>query len=352
VENSPGDTPMTHPHYQPKRMLVTGGAGFIGSHFVRYLLAHRSDVEIVNYDKLTYASSLDYLKDLPNAHHHHFIQGDIADEATVRHIMQHHAIDTIVHFAAESHVDRSIANPDIFLESNVIGTGVLLKVARSIWLEEKGYDATHCRFHHISTDEVFGSLHGNDLPATETSPYQPRSPYAASKAASDHWVQAYFHTYGLPITISNCTNNYGFNQHAEKFIPTIIRSCFAQKPIPIYGQGNNIRDWLYVDDHCQAILDIIERGTVGESYNVGGNNEWENLKLAHLICDILDTLKPDKAPYATLIQYVTDRAGHDFRYALNTKKIQQELGWQPKETFESGIRKVLAHHLSRVMLCA
>lgn len=327
--------------YQPKRLLVTGGAGFIGSHFIHDMQTKHPEWFIVNLDKLTYAGSLDHLNGLPHPKQHHFVQGDICDAGLVKSLLKEHDIDTIVHFAAESHVDRSITGPSDFIQTNLIGTFTLLEAARQQWLMEENRNASRCRFHHISTDEVFGSLNLSDAAFTETTPYQPRSPYSASKAGSDHLVHAYYHTYGLPITLSNCSNNYGPHQHAEKFIPTVIRACFQQTPIPIYGQGKNIRDWLYVDDHCEAIRLILLNGKVGENYNIGGNNEWENKKLAVLICELMDKHFPHDKPHSQLITSVTDRPGHDFRYAINDEKIHQELGFTPKETLESGLLKVI-----------
>ena len=320
-------------------MLVTGGAGFIGSNFIRHVLTHAPATTVVNLDKLTYAGTLDNLKDLPNAERYHFIQGDICDAKLVRHILQHHHIDTIVHFAAESHVDRSIHAPQSFVETNVLGTFTLLEAARQHWSDVE--TKSQRKFHHISTDEVYGSLQLSDPAFTEKTAYQPRSPYSASKAGSDHLVHAYFHTYGLPVTISNCSNNYGPYQHAEKFIPTIIRSCLNGQPIPVYGQGKNIRDWLYVDDHCSAIAAILQHGTVGETYNIGGNNEWENLALVKYICELIDKMLPQKQPCASLISLVTDRPGHDFRYAINDSKLRNALQWQPRETLETGIIKTI-----------
>lgn len=331
--------------YQPRVMLVTGGAGFIGAHFVREALNADPLLQIVNVDKLTYAGSLNNLADLPHAERHHFIQGDILDAKLMQHLMLHHKIDTIVHFAAESHVDRSITSPKDFVETNVLGTFVLLEAARKLWLETEKRNSDHCRFHHISTDEVYGSLTPDAPLFTEKTPYQPRSPYSASKAGSDHLVQAYYHTYGLPITVSHCSNNYGPYQHTEKFIPTVIRACRNEQRIPIYGNGKNIRDWLYVTDHCEGILAILARGKVGETYNLGGLNEWENLSLVNLICSLMDKRLPRAEPYANLIDFVKDRAGHDFRYAIDINKIQTELGWLPKETLESGLVKTLDFYL-------
>ncbi len=331
--------------YQPNTMLVTGGAGFIGSNFIRYVLAHDPSIHIINLDKLTYAGSLDYLQDVSDKERYHFICGDIADAKLVRHVLQHHHIDTIVHFAAESHVDRSIDAPAAFIETNLVGTFILLEAARHIWLEMEKRDSAHCRFHHISTDEVFGSLTLKQAKFTEKTAYQPRSPYSATKAGSDHLVQAYHHTYGLPITMSNCSNNYGPRQHVEKFIPTIIRACLTEQTIPIYGKGQNIRDWLYVDDHCRGIMMIIKQGKVGESYNLGGNHEQENIAIAHYICAEMDKRFPRSYPHAKLIKEVMDRAGHDFRYAIDISKIQRELGWEPKETFASGMEKTIAFYV-------
>ncbi len=328
-------------HYQPKRLLVTGGAGFIGSHFIHEMQKKHREWFIVNLDKLTYAGSLANLENLPHPEQHQFVQGDICDAGLVAALLKEHTIDTIVHFAAESHVDRSITGPKDFIQTNVLGTFTLLEAARTHWLDNEKRDAATCRFHHISTDEVFGSLHLTDPAFSETTPYQPRSPYSASKAGSDHLVHAYYHTYGLPITLSNCSNNYGPNQHAEKFIPTVIRACLNQQPIPIYGDGKNIRDWLYVDDHCEAIRFILTKGRVGETYNIGGNNEWENKKLALLICELMDEQRPAHAPHARLITTVTDRKGHDFRYAINDEKIKTELGFTPKETLTSGLHRVI-----------
>lgn len=335
--------------YQPRSMLVTGGAGFIGANFIRYALTHEPHLRIINLDKLTYAGSLDNLRDLPHTKRHQFVHGDINDAKLIRELLREHHIDTIVHFAAESHVDRSIEGPAAFVETNVFGTFVLLDAARHHWLDVEKYDATQCRFHHISTDEVFGSLQPSDAAFTEKTPYSPRSPYSASKASSDHLVNAWHHTYGLPITMTNCSNNYGPYQHHEKFIPTVIRSCLSDKPIPIYGTGNNIRDWLYVDDHCSGILSVLKHGHVGESYNIGGNNEWENLKLATYICEQLDKIRPrQRGSYVDLLSFVTDRQGHDFRYAIDNTKITQQLNWSPLETLETGLRKTIEFYLGQV----
>lgn len=333
--------------FQPKSMLVTGGAGFIGSNFIRHVLMHEPHVSIINLDKLTYASSATNLSHLSDSKYYHFIRGDITDGQLLRHILQHHHIDTIVHFAAESHVDRSIKTPAPFVETNVLGTFELLEAARYHWFEVDELKPHLCRFHHISTDEVYGSLSPKEPPFTEKSTYQPRSPYSATKASSDHLVNAYHHTYGMPITISNCSNNYGPHQHAEKFIPTIIFGCLNWRPIPIYGQGTNIRDWLYVDDHCNGIMAILKEGKIGESYNIGAGNEWENIALARYICDQMDHLLPRKTSYVSLLEFVNDRPGHDFRYAIDAAKIQAELKWSPKESFASGIKKTIEFYLEQ-----
>jgi dTDP-glucose 4,6-dehydratase len=326
-----------------KNILVTGGAGFIGSNFIRYLLGINPDVSIVNLDLLTYAGSLENLKDLPGAERHVFVKGDVADPALVAGILTHHKIDTIVHFAAETHVDRSILGPAQFIQTNIIGTFTLLDAARKYWLEEKGIPLENARFHHISTDEVFGSLSPTDPPFSEKTPYDPRSPYSASKASSDHLVRAYFHTYGLPVTISNCTNNYGPYQFPEKVIPLMITNALSGKPLPIYGDGQQVRDWLYVQDHCDAILRIISHGKPGDTYAVGGDNQPPNLTLVKQICSILDELFPESVntPHEKLIQFVADRPGHDRRYDMDISKIHNELGWQPKESLGSGLTRTV-----------
>jgi len=332
--------------YQPRKILVTGGAGFIGCNYVRYMLDSDPDVQIVNLDKLTYAGSLDNLTDLPDASRHTFVAGDICDRALVDKLLREYQIDTVVHFAAESHVDNSIAGPEVFVQTNVMGTFTLLEAARHYWLHEARLDAGQCRFHHISTDEVYGTLAADDPAFSEATPYAPNSPYSASKAGSDHLVRAYFHTYGLPVTTSNCSNNYGPYQHGEKFIPTVIRSCREGKPIPVYGDGSNIRDWLYVEDHCSGIDAVIRRGLPGEVYNIGGINEWKNLDICKLICRLMDEFHPSSSSdHAALITFVKDRPGHDWRYAIDAAKMNDQLGWQPAETFESGIRKTVQWYL-------
>ncbi|MDQ7010197.1 MAG: dTDP-glucose 4,6-dehydratase [Mariprofundaceae bacterium] len=333
--------------YTPRVMLVTGGAGFIGCNFVRHMLAHDPDVRIVTLDALSYAGSLENLDDLPDGSRHVFMEGDICDRALVDRLLRKHAVDTIVHFAAESHVDNSIAGPAVFVQTNVVGTFTLLEAARSYW-QEREWGETDCRFHHISTDEVYGTLGEDDTAFTETTPYAPNSPYSATKAGSDHLVRAWFHTYGLPVTTTNCSNNYGPYQHAEKFIPTVIRCCAQGRPIPVYGDGTNIRDWLYVDDHCTGIEVVIRRGEPGEVYNIGGGNEWANINIVHYICGLMDEKRPQHAPHENLVSFVDDRPGHDWRYAIDASKMTRELGWEPAETFESGIGKTVDWYLERM----
>jgi dTDP-glucose 4,6-dehydratase len=334
------------------RLLVTGGAGFIGANFVHYWLANHPRDRVVVLDALTYAgdiSNLAAVRDNPNFR---FLHGNICDEPLVDRIMAEEAIDTVVHFAAESHVDRSIEGPDPFIETNVVGTHVLLKAAKQAWLDQPdrssaGRDSSRYRFHHVSTDEVYGSLNPGDPPFTEQTPYAPNSPYSASKAASDHLVRAYHATYGLPITISNFSNNYGPYQHAEKLIPLMLAHGRDGKPLPVYGQGANIRDWLYVEDHVKAIDAILQRGRNGETYNIGGTREMRNLGLVKQLCALLDELRPNSphAPHEHLIEFVTDRLGHDLRYAIDGTKIREELGWEPTETFETGLRRTARWYL-------
>ena len=329
--------------HRPHNVLVTGGAGFIGCNFVRRMLATDPEARIINLDLLTYAGSLDNLHDLPDPTRHLFVKGDICDRALVDRLLHEHQIDTIAHFAAESHVDRSITSPTAFVETNLVGTFALLEAARMAWLD--GKTASHCRFHHISTDEVYGALGRDDPPFNETTPYAPNSPYSASKAGSDHLVRAYFHAYRLPVVTTNCSNNYGPFQHCEKFIPTVIRSCLLQKSIPVYGDGSNIRDWLYVEDHCRGIDAVIRQGQLGETYNIGGCNEWANINITRLICALLDERHPEHALHERLITFVPDRPGHDWRYAVDADKIDQELGWKPQENFNSGIAKTVDWYL-------
>ena len=328
-------------NYRPKNILVTGGAGFIGCNYVRYMFANNDDIKIVNLDKLTYAGSMANLSDLDDELRHHFVQGDICDKPLVSQLLEQHSIDTIVHFAAESHVDRSLTGPGEFITSNVVGTFTLLEAAREYWQQANGLSEAQCRFHHISTDEVYGTLSADDKAFTESTAYAPNSPYSASKAASDHLVRAWHHSYGLPVTTSNCSNNYGPYQNPEKFIPTVIRACQQEAPIPVYGDGSNIRDWLYVDDHCSGIDAVIRKGTIGETYNIGGNNEWANLDICKVICDLMDQSMPAAVSHQQLIEFVTDRPGHDWRYAVDSSKISTDLGWQSQETFESGIIKTV-----------
>jgi dTDP-glucose 4,6-dehydratase len=322
-------------------VLVTGGAGFIGCNFIRHLLQARPEVHVVNLDALTYAASPLNLQELPNAAQHEFVRGDIRDGALVDELLRTHRIETIIHFAAETHVDRSILGPEIFVQTNVLGTMSLLEAARKYWLVDGKTQSSGHRFHHISTDEVYGSLGPHDPAFTETTPYAPNSPYSASKAASDHLVRAYAHTYGLPVSISNCSNNYGPNQFPEKLIPLMILNALEGRPLPVYGDGQQIRDWLYVEDHCEAILAIVERGAPGETYNIGGGNQPANLTIVRAICDLLDELRPTPETHHGLIKYVTDRPGHDRRYAMNTTKIQRELGWSPRHKLEDGLRSTL-----------
>lgn len=331
--------------HNPQRLLVTGGAGFIGTNFVHYWLEQYPDAHIVVLDALTYAGRRENLQAHEGKSNFRFVHGDILDQALVTTLLREETIDTIVHFAAESHVDRSIYGPDVFLKTNIDGTHSLLKAAKTVWLDEKA-GFVH-RFHHVSTDEVYGTLSPTDPAFTETTPYAPNSPYAASKAASDHIVRAYQHTYGLQTTTSNCSNNYGPYQYPEKLIPLAISRLLQGQALPIYGDGQQVRDWLYVDDHNRGIDLIIRNGCVGETYNIGGNNEQANLNLIHSLCGLLDERFPDSpnVPHQQHITYVTDRPGHDRRYAIDNSKICDELGYQPQETFESGLRKTLDWYL-------
>ncbi|HHJ1571394.1 TPA: dTDP-glucose 4,6-dehydratase [Pseudomonas aeruginosa] len=327
-------------------ILVTGGAGFIGSNFVLDWLA-QSDEPVINLDKLTYAGNLENLASLEGDARHLFVQGDIGDSALLTRLLAEHQPRAILNFAAESHVDRSIHGPEDFIETNIVGTFRLLEAIRAYWkaLEPQAQQAF--RFLHVSTDEVYGSL-GKDEPAfTEKHQYEPNSPYSASKAASDHLVRAYHHTYGLPVLTTNCSNNYGPYHFPEKLIPLMIVNALAGKPLPVYGDGQQIRDWLYVKDHCSAIRRVLEAGVLGETYNVGGWNEKPNLEIVHTVCALLDELRPraDGQPYQQQIAYVTDRPGHDRRYAIDATKLATELGWKPAETFETGIRKTVQWYL-------
>lgn len=330
-----------------KRVLVTGGAGFIGSNFIHWLLKHDPDVHIVNLDALTYAGSPENLRDLPDESRHTFVHGNITDRELVDRIFAEYKIDTVVHFAAESHVDRSILNPGVFVDTNVVGTYTLLEAARRFWLVEKTHPIEQVRFHHVSTDEVFGTLAPDESPFEEDTAYAPRSPYAAAKASSDHFVRAYNITFGLPVTISNCSNNYGPRQFPEKLIPLMVLNAVNGRPLPVYGDGMQIRDWLYVDDHCEAIWKVATQGRVGETYCVGGDNQPPNIEIVKTICSILDELQPDSefTPHEQLITYVQDRPGHDRRYDIKIDKIHEELGWQPRHDLTQGLLDTVQWYL-------
>ncbi len=330
-----------------KHILVTGGAGFIGSNFIHYILNNTTDIHITNLDALTYAGNPENLHDLHSDTRYRFIYGNINDSQLVKDIFQGPPINSIIHFAAESHVDRSITDPLLFIQTNVLGTANLLLHTKRYWTGLYPQNKSVFRFLHISTDEVFGSLEIEEPAFTENTPYAPNSPYAASKASSDHLVRSYFHTYGFPAIITNCSNNYGGYQYPEKLIPLVISNSVNGKPLPIYGDGKQIRDWLYVQDHCEAVYTVLQQGTPGESYNIGGNNQPTNLEVVQMICKILDEFLPGSefVPHANLINFVKDRPGHDRRYAMNTTKIRQELGWQPKESLESGLNKTIRWYL-------
>jgi dTDP-glucose 4,6-dehydratase len=326
-------------------ILVTGGAGFIGSNFVLGWLA-QSDEPVVNLDALTYAGNLGNLESLADDARHVFVRGDIGDRALMDRLFAEHRPRAVLNFAAESHVDRSIHGPAAFIKTNVEGTFALLEAARGYWSALAAESRAAFRFHHVSTDEVYGSLLPDAPAFTETHPYEPNSPYSASKAASDHFVRAWHHTYGLPVLTTNCSNNYGPYHFPEKLIPLMIVNALAGKPLPVYGDGQQVRDWLYVGDHCSAIRTVLARGRVGETYNIGGFNEQTNRAIVDQICTLLDEFRPsDQGPYARLITHVTDRPGHDRRYAIDARKIERELGWQPAETFASGIRKTVQWYL-------
>lgn len=332
-----------------KTVLITGGAGFIGSNFISHFLNLNKRYNVINLDKLTYAGDLSNLKQLENSDRYTFIKGDICDKELIESLFNAYNFSGVIHFAAESHVDNSISNPDAFIQTNIIGTFNLIDTAKRYWMDapfkyKEGKE--NCKFHHISTDEVYGTLGETGL-FLETTPYAPNSPYSASKASSDFLVRSYYHTYGLNVLTTNCSNNYGPKQHDEKLIPTIIRKALNNEPIPIYGDGKNIRDWLYVLDHCKGIALVYESGKYGETYNIGGHNERDNLYIATTICEILDELKPSNKSYKELISFVKDRPGHDFRYAIDASKIEQELDWKADENFESGILKTVQWYIEK-----
>jgi dTDP-glucose 4,6-dehydratase len=326
-------------------IVVTGGAGFIGSNFILQRMRDES-ASIVNFDKLTYAGNPHNLESVADNPRYHFVQGDIIDRELVRKTLARHQPRAIVHFAAESHVDRSIRGPEDFIHTNVNGTFALLEEVRAYWSALPEADRARFRFLHVSTDEVYGSLGPNDPPFSEITAYAPNSPYAASKAASDHLVRAYHHTYGLPTLTTNCSNNYGPFQFPEKLIPLLILNAQQGKPLPVYGDGKNVRDWLYVEDHCEAIAAVLARGKPGETYNIGGSNEKPNIEIVHRVCDLLDEVSPAKGgSRRELITFVKDRPGHDRRYAIDARKIERELQWKPKETFDTGLRKTVRWYL-------
>ena len=327
-----------------KKILVTGGAGFIGSAVIRQFI-NDTDSSVVNVDKLTYAGNLQSLASVSDNPRYRFEQVDICDAAEVARVFREHQPDAVMHLAAESHVDRSISGPADFIQTNIVGTYILLESARNYWNSLDAQRKTDFRFHHISTDEVYGSL-GETGFFTEETAYEPNSPYSASKASSDHLVRAWHHTYGFPVVTTNCSNNYGPYHFPEKLIPLVILNAVNGKPLPIYGKGDNIRDWLYVDDHARALRLVLEKGKLGETYNIGGWNEKTNLEVVHSICTILDDLHPQGAPHTKLITYVADRPGHDKRYAIDANKIAHDLGWKPQENFESGLRKTVEWYLA------
>jgi len=333
------------------KILVTGGAGFIGANFI-HLLLRQPDTKVLNLDKLTYAGNLDSLQDIADNPSYRFLQADICDAAQLKQAFAEWQPTAVVHFAAESHVDRSIDGPDAFIKTNITGTFNLLEAARHYWKELPPAQKENFRFLHVSTDEVYGSLGATGL-FTEETPYAPNSPYSASKASSDHLVRAYHHTYGLPVLTTNCSNNYGPYQFPEKLIPLMILNALAGKPLPVYGDGMQVRDWLYVEDHCRAILTLLQKGRTGETYNIGGHNEMPNIRIVQTICGLLDELRPrsEGTPYTGLIRYVTDRPGHDRRYAIDAGKIHRELDWLPQETFETGIRKTVEWYLNNAAWC-
>lgn len=332
-----------------RTILVTGGAGFIGSNFISYFLEKYSNFRIINVDSLTYAGDLSNLNELEKENRYIFVEENICDKNIVRNLFEKYRFQGVIHFAAESHVDNSISNPDDFIKTNVIGTFNLLDISRELWMDSSNNyhkEFENARFHHISTDEVYGSLGEKDL-FTENTPYAPNSPYSASKASSDFLVRSYFYTYGLNVVTTNCSNNYGPKQHDEKLIPTIIRKAIKGEEIPIYGDGSNVRDWLYVLDHCKGIDLVFNNAKAGENYNIGGKNEKTNLYIANKICEILDEIRPLKVSYKDQITFVKDRPGHDFRYAIDASKIENDLGWKADENFESGIEKTIEWYLNK-----
>lgn len=336
------------------KILVTGGAGFIGSALIRYVLGNTGH-SVINVDKLTYAGNLESLKPIENLPNYGFEKADICDGPTINRLLQTHQPDAIMHLAAESHVDRSIDGPSAFIETNIVGTYTLVEAARGYWQMLEGDKKDRFRFHHISTDEVYGDLPNDGSLFTEKTSYSPSSPYSASKASSDHIVRAWQRTYGLPVLVTNCSNNYGPYHFPEKLIPLVILNALEGKPLPVYGDGKQIRDWLYVDDHARALLTVVETGKVGETYNIGGHNEKENIMVVRTICAILEELHPQKPAgvlrYEDLITFVKDRPGHDLRYAIDADKIARDLGWMPKETFETGLRKTVQWYLDNLEWC-
>ena len=329
------------------KILITGGAGFIGSNYIELVISNSED-EVFILDNLTYAGNLKNLKAVSHLPNYNFIKGDICDKTLINNLFTENRFNKVIHFAAESHVDNSITGPSAFIQTNIIGTFNLLHSAYCLWMNGPNQlkkDFKDARFLHVSTDEVYGTLGETGL-FTETTAYAPNSPYSASKASSDFIVRSYFHTYGMPVVTTNCSNNYGAHQHKEKLIPTIIRKALSGEVIPIYGNGKNIRDWIYVTDHCKGIKLVLDNGRLGETYNIGGRNERENLYIAHTICDLLDNLVPNETPYGDQMNFVQDRAGHDFRYAIDADKIESELGWKAEENFESGILKTIEWYLN------
>lgn len=332
------------------KLLITGGAGFIGSAVIRHVIANTAD-SVINVDKLTYAGNLESLTEVSDSERYHFEQVDICDRDELERVFKQYQPEAVMHLAAESHVDRSIDGPAAFIETNIVGTYTLLEVARSYWRELDEKCKSRFRFHHISTDEVYGDLEDPEALFTEQTPYSPSSPYSASKASSDHLVRAWRRTYGLPTLITNCSNNYGPYHFPEKLIPLIILNALEGKSLPVYGKGEQVRDWLHVEDHARALYKVVTEGEVGETYNIGGHNEKQNIEVVHTICALLEELVPSTSPYTSLITHVADRPGHDLRYAIDAGKIQKELGWVPVETFETGLRKTVQWYLNNLEWC-